>query len=62
MASPTMADEIGPYLPNYWEFDLPPAATTRPGPSANIRNTRSAAASPLLSIIFVSAASRPSEL
>eukprot|EP00956_Cyclotella_meneghiniana_P011210 scaffold15759_cov81-Cyclotella_meneghiniana.AAC.1 len=28
-----------PYLPNYWEFDLPPAVTTRPGPNAIIRYT-----------------------
>eukprot|EP00956_Cyclotella_meneghiniana_P028994 scaffold69111_cov80-Cyclotella_meneghiniana.AAC.1 len=28
-----------PYLPNYWELDLPPAATTPPGPNAIIRYT-----------------------
>eukprot|EP00956_Cyclotella_meneghiniana_P009885 scaffold13666_cov54-Cyclotella_meneghiniana.AAC.2 len=28
-----------PYLPNYWELDLPPAATTLPGPNAIIRYT-----------------------
>ena len=30
-----------PYLPNYWEFDLPPAATTQPRPNAIIRYTAS---------------------
>eukprot|EP00956_Cyclotella_meneghiniana_P008205 scaffold10917_cov68-Cyclotella_meneghiniana.AAC.3 len=32
-----------PYLPNYWELDLPPAPTILPGPNTNIHNTRSVA-------------------
>eukprot|EP00956_Cyclotella_meneghiniana_P019709 scaffold34128_cov39-Cyclotella_meneghiniana.AAC.2 len=28
-----------PYLLNYWEFGLPPAATTPPGPNVNIQHT-----------------------
>ena len=40
---PTTATHHGgrswPYLPNYWELHLPPAATAPPGPNANIRYT-----------------------
>eukprot|EP00956_Cyclotella_meneghiniana_P043115 scaffold253363_cov122-Cyclotella_meneghiniana.AAC.1 len=39
MASPTIGGRNRPYLPNYWEFDLPPAATTLPGPNSTIRYT-----------------------
>ena len=41
-----------PYLPNYWELDIPPAAATCQGPERNIRNTTGGVAPSVFSRIL----------